>query len=242
MALSLLFEGLVKEIVINDLDPAIHAFWKSTLQDSADFAERIRTVPLSPREWRRQRQIYQHGARAGYRALGFAMFYLNRTNHSGIMNAGMIGGRDQLGEWKLDARFNRAELVNRVEKIARFRDRIHVSGVDALDCLKRYRRRADVLFYLDPPYFRAGRDLYMNAYRPDDHANVRDAMVALKKPCVVSYDDVPQVRRLYSELTARRLHLLHTARTPRLGREVLFFSDGLRIPRKYRRSKVSRQD
>jgi DNA adenine methylase len=226
----LLFKGLVKDIWINDLDPAIHAFWHSVLNHPADFAELIANVPLTPEEWRNQKQIYSRGLASGRFALGFATFYLNRTNHSGILNGGMIGGKKQTGPWTLSARFNRTELARRILQIGEWSGQIHLSRKDAALLLKSNVFDAETLLYLDPPYFRAGRALYLNAYRPEDHATVRDAVTSIKSPWIVSYDYHPHIKQLYKGFRSRRIDLLHTARTARMGREALFFSWQVKVP------------
>lgn len=231
LALSLLFAGKVGEVFLNDLDPAIHAFWDSALNRAGALVDLIDRAKLTPNEWRKQREIYRSGPPAGSLALGFAAFFLNRTNHSGILNGGMIGGKKQTGRWRLDARFNRHDLMSRVLRVAAYRDRIHLSGVDAKDFIIRRRwRNAESLAYLDPPYFRAGHRLYLNSYRPQDHARLRTSVLTLRCRWVVSYDDAPEIRKLYRSQRSRTVELLHTARTARKGREVLFFSAGLSIP------------
>jgi DNA adenine methylase len=230
LALSLLFTGKVRDIYLNDLDPAIYAFWFSVLRHNEDFCKLIDSTSITPAEWARQRKIYTKGLAAGRLALGFATFFLNRTNHSGILNGGMIGGKKQRGEWKLNARFNRSELMRRIRKISAFRSRIHLGCQDASDFLTELKFKNDGLVYLDPPYYRAGWELYLNAYKPRDHSLVRDCVWKLTCPWVVSYDDVPEIRKLYRACKSRDVRLLHTARSARLGKEVMFFSHNLRVP------------
>lgn len=230
LALSLLLTGVVNKIYLNDLDPAIYAFWFSVLRQNNKFCRLIKTASITPSEWRKQRKIYRKGLAAGRLALGFATFFLNRTNHSGILNGGMIGGKRQKGKWKLGARFNRSELVRRIQRISQFKNRIHLRCQDATDFLIQKKFRENTLVYLDPPYYRSGMDLYLNAYEPDDHKLVRDCTLDLKCPWIVSYDDVSAIRKLYRSQKSRRVRLLHTARTTRLGKEIMFFSERLRIP------------
>ncbi|MCI0624737.1 MAG: DNA adenine methylase [Acidobacteria bacterium] len=230
LALTLLYADSVSEVYLNDLDPAIHAFWACVLRHNDALRELLERIPVTPTEWRRQREIYNSGLAAGRLALGFSTFFLNRTNHSGILNGGMIGGKKQRGEWKLDARFNRAELSRRIAKVSEFKKRIHLSCVDAVDFLSRQRFGKNSFIYLDPPYYEVGKALYYNAYGPDDHASVRDVVLKLRWPWVVSYDDVPQIRTLYKSHRSRRVRLLHTAREAHQGHEVMFFSPKMRIP------------
>jgi DNA adenine methylase len=231
LGLSLLFGEAVAEIHLNDLDPAIHAFWYAVLNHNNDFVQLLKSTRITPAEWRKQKAIYARGLGAGTFALGFATFFLNRTNHSGILNGGMIGGKAQTGSWKIDARFNAVELQRRIERIGNFKNRIHLYKEDAISFLKTRRWPLRTLKYLDPPYYGAGSRLYLNSYMPHDHAAVSRYITHLESPWIVSYDDVPQIRKLYSEVRSRRMNLLHTARSARVGREVLFFSRVLRIPR-----------
>jgi len=231
LALSLLFTDKVDEVYLNDLDPAIHAFWHSVLNHNDRFSDLVQTTSVTPYEWTRQREIYRQGLRSGEFALGFATFFLNRTNHSGILNGGMIGGKAQRGDWRIDARFNSTELVRRLTLIASFKSRIHLSCMDAMELLHYHRRGRNKLVYLDPPYFGTGRNLYYNAYGPDDHARVRDGISELQCPWLVSYDDVQPIRKLYRNFRCRRVLWRHTARASRQGNEIIYFSPHLTIPR-----------
>lgn len=232
LAFSLLFREQVAEIYLNDLDPAIYAFWHSVLTCNADFIHLLEKTPVTPDEWAKQRAIYSNGQAENKFALGFATFFLNRTNHSGILNGGMIGGKKQNGTWKIDARFNRIELRRRIERIGSYGDRIHLSCDDAIEFLRNYKNKRKSLIYLDPPYYRAGRRLYLNAYKYEDHAFVSKYVLSLKSPWIVSYDDVPMIRGLYKGVRSRRFQLPHSARFARKGDELLFFAPGLSIPRK----------
>ena len=239
-ALNLLFDEHVDRIVINDADVSIFAFWRSALRATDDLVGMIASTPVTIAEWRRQRDVYQQGRRAGYLKLGFATFFLNRCNRSGIIaSGGPIGGLKQKGRWKIDARFNRDDLVARVLRLASYRDRIEVTNLDAIAFLKAriatLPARSRPFAYLDPPYFAKGQDLYMNHYRPDDHAAL--AMYVRERlnfPWLISYDDVEPIRRLYRRLRAVPLRLPYTARERRLGTEVLILKPHLAFPREWR--------
>lgn len=231
LALSLLFDKKVSGIWLNDLDPAIHACWHSMIYDSELFCEVLSRIPVTLEEWRRQKEIYAKGLESGTFALGFSTFFLNRTNHSGILNGGVIGGKEQRGSWKIDARFNRTDLIKRIQRIAEHRRDIKLTCLDAEVLIKSLRPASKCLVYLDPPYVAAGKALYMNAYGESDHASVKAAVGRLKRKWIVSYDDVPLVRKLYRPYRVRPMELLHTAREAKVGSEVLFFSIDCVIPR-----------
>ena len=67
-------------------------------------------------EWRQQREVYGRRETADLDELGFATLFLNRTNRSGIIGGGVIGGKQQHGAWGLDARFTKSDLVQRIKK------------------------------------------------------------------------------------------------------------------------------
>lgn len=234
LAITLLLRGAVSEIHLNDLDRGVYGFWHSIVNHSNEFIRRVRRAPLSIPQWLRQREIYRARNSADLFDVGFAAFYMNRTNRSGMLDGGVIGGLDQRGNYKMDCRFNRVELSRRIEQLSRFRSQIHVSRRDAGKWLAELGAALSKrsLVYLDPPYFNKSRDLYMNWYLPADHAAVARAVTtALSTPWVVSYDDVPEVRRLYRANRRRGYLQRYSAAGPRRGREIFFFSEGLAIPR-----------
>ena len=234
IALELLFHEYVASIRINDVSRPVHAFWKAVLNHTDELCKLVIDTPLTVRVWDKQRRILENAADHDDLALGFATFFLNRTNRSGILNGGIIGGRDQTGPWKIDARYNAHELAYRIESIARMKGRIHLTRQDALRFLKSgvIRWPEKTLIYLDPPYYVKGRDLYYDFYKPQDHAHVADfVMTSIKQQrWIVSYDNAPAIRELYKGSPHIVYDIGYSARSSRLGSEVMFFGDGLKVP------------
>ena len=233
IAWELLVTGVVRRVVINDISPHLFAFWTSVLCHTDELCRWIRDVPLSVAEWDRQKEIFRRPEDASTLELGVSCFYLNRTNRSGILNGGLIGGRNQESEWRMDARFNRGNLVRRITKIADCRERIEMTCADAVEFL---REKAGGfgekdLIYVDPPYFEKGRLLYYDAYGPADHAAMAELLSELEGPrWVVSYDDVEAIRRLYAFAPRLQYMIGYSARRRTRGREVMFFSKGIAVP------------
>ena len=234
IALELLIHEYVSRIHINDVSKPVHAFWKSVLNHTDALAKRVIDTPLTVKAWDNQKRIMEHTADHDDLTLGFATFFLNRTNRSGILNGGIIGGRDQTGPWKIDARYNARELVHRIEAIARMKNRIHLTRQDALRFLKSGVNKwpEKTLIYLDPPYYVKGRDLYYDFYEPKDHESVANFVRTgiTKQRWVVSYDNEPAIRKLYSEAPHIVYDIGYSARSAKQGSEVMFFGDGLKIP------------
>ena len=180
IGLELLFQEYVEKIHINDLSQPVYSFWKSVLNDTDELCRLIKNTRLSVSSWDRQKCIFAHPREHSYVQLGFATCFLNRTNRSGILNGGIIGGRDQTGPWKIDARYNADELIFRIESIAKMRRKIKLTRSDALALLRfglpKWPKKT--LFYLDPPYYKQGRELYYDYYKRDDHADVAKFIAA----------------------------------------------------------------
>jgi DNA adenine methylase len=229
--LYLLFRGYASRFLLNDVDRAVVSFWRAILQHNERFARQIERVPLSVAEWDRQKNAYSSEP-MGF-DLAFAFFYLNRTNRSGIMNGGIIGGRKQKGLWGIGARFNRLELAARVRAIAQYRRTISVTRLDALEFLTSLQsatRRTRILVCLDPPYFGKGRDLYTNYYTPDDHAAIAAHVKTLRLPWVLTYDDCAEIRRLYRRCRIYESEVTYSARDASRGRELLMLSKNVHLP------------
>ena len=198
VALSLLFEDYVQTIRINDLNPGVYAFWRLATQSADKLCRWITDASLTIDEWNHQRCIYNDES-ADPDELGFATFYLNRTNRSGIISRGsVIGGVAQTGRWVIDARFNRSALIARIQKIARFAGRIIVSRCDAEALLGQLANDGvDRLYYLDPPYFVKGSRLYDNGYEAADHRRLRSILGETRQPWLISYDSAPEIVKMY---------------------------------------------
>lgn len=233
IALELLFHEYVARVHVNDISKPVYAFWKSVLDRTEELCRRVRDTDITIKARDEQKAIFARQGEFEDIDIGFAAFFLNRVNRSGILNGGVIGGRDQTGRWKIDARYNREELIFRIESIAKMRDRIQLSQMDALKFLaeKCDRWPPKTLIYLDPPYYGKGRDLYYDFYRPGDHESVRNFVAeSLPDRCwIVSYDDAPTIRELYQGYRWRVYKIGYSARETRKGAEVMFFSDTLRI-------------
>lgn len=233
IACELLLKGVVRKIHINDLDPAIYSFWHSVVHDTEPLLKKIADTPITVDEWERQKRIFRAEVQSPSLALGFAMFFLNRTNRSGILNAGPIGGKGQSGNWKIDARFNKISLTNLISDIAQFSAKINVTQLDAVDLVKSYQFSSPprTLIYFDPPYYEKGRHLYYNYYSEDDHKQVSNSIRRLTT-CnwIVSYDDVEPIRALYADEACLRYQIGYSARNVVQGSEAMFFSESLDIP------------
>ncbi|WP_124982542.1 DNA adenine methylase [Ralstonia solanacearum] len=229
-ALYLLRENHVDSIVINDADPVIYAFWRSVVEDTSDFVDMIRTTPVTLKERARLQEVVTKPDQHAELELGFAAFFLNRTSRSGILAGGVIGGKEQTGEYKLDARYKKDDLVARVQAIGALRSRITVIGMDALDLLSCHTFPDQTLFYLDPPYYVKGSQLYRNHYHHSDHEAIAQYAQRATQPLLITYDDCPEIRDLYHGMNSSNFSLQYSTHMARpMSTEVLFYKN-LELP------------
>lgn len=234
VALFLLLEGFVEKITINDKDKSIYAFWHSVLNNTNKLCNLIENAELNIPEWRKQKEIQANKEKADLLSLGFSTFYLNRTNRSGIINAGVMGGIEQNGNYLMDCRFNKVELIQRIRNISKHKKNIRLYRKDAIKLIDKIQEEAkneNIIFYFDPPYYLKASSLYMNHYDKDDHEMVSDKIKAIKNiKWIVSYDNVPEIQKLYSDYPKKEFSFKHTAYESREGKEIMFFSDNLVQP------------
>lgn len=232
VALSLLINEYVSKIIINDIDRSIFAFWHSILEKTDKFCKLIEDTPVNVKTWKKQKNIQKEKSRVGMLQLGFSTFFLNRTNRSGILNAGVIGGLEQKGIWKIDARYNKKQLIDRIKQIATYKDRIKAYNLDAMNLIKTIGKGLPqkTLFYFDPPYYVKGNGLYLNHYNDNDHEKVATEISNLnKQKWMLTYDNVEPIRTLYKMYRQVKYNLNYSAGIASKGQEIMIFSDNLLV-------------
>lgn len=234
VALVLLMDGVVSHIHINDADPAVSVFWRAAVQDTAELIKLVANEPVTMEAWHHWRAMMLGKTTGTQIERGFATLFMNRTNRSGILKGGVIGGKAQAGAYKLDARFMRDELCLRLERIGRHAEGISVYEEDAYKLLLRCHEflPRTSLIYLDPPYYVKGAGLYRNFYKHDDHAQIARLLGSnrFRRPWVVSYDNADEIRTMYSYANSFTYGLRYTAQQRYTGSEVMFFSERLTPP------------
>lgn len=230
VALDLLFNNYCQNIHINDLDPAVFNFWKSVTNETDSFLKLITDTEVTIEEWFKQKAILADQKNHSTLEHGFAAFFLNRTNRSGILKGGVIGGKNQDGNYKLDARYHKENLSNRIKKIGDFKERINVYNLDALKLLKQVDSLLpkDSLIYLDPPYYVKGQGLYRNFYIHEDHVKIRNALDEVNSKWIVSYDNCPEIKEIYTGYRQEDYELNYSAYYKTKGSEVMIYCESLK--------------
>ena len=232
VAFHLLFTGYASHIHINDLNKPLYSFWHVVLHDTDNICRLIHDTPVDIDNWFMQKEVQAHPEQHSILELGFSTFFLNRTNRSGIISGGVIGGKSQDGPWKLDARYNKTALISRIEKISRFSSHISVYNLDAAEFITGIipMLPPQSIIYLDPPYYNRGHNLYENHYGHDDHIEVSNLLCNVMQKWIVSYDNTPEIREIYQRYRSMPYELSYSTADRYSGSEIMFFSDDMVMP------------
>jgi DNA adenine methylase len=228
-SLKLLFSGKVNKIIINDLDKAIFSFWRVAVSDTDFLIDRIKSVNIDIDEWKKQKEIYNNSS-STMKELAFATLFLNRTNRSGIIEGGPIGGMKQSGIWSVKSRFTKNTIIERLKKIKEFKSKIKVKNLDGIVLLKQLeknKRKDNYFIFLDPPYYQKGKSLYLNHYIDKDHKKLLKLLEKSSLKWIMTYDDVSYIQDLYDRFRKSKFTINHSAFKARQGKEILIFSDNI---------------
>jgi len=234
IALSLLINDYASKIIINDFDRSIFAFWHSVINSTEEICKMIMDTKINMTVWKQQKEIQKQKEEAELLPLGFSTFFLNRTNRSGIISGGVIGGNEQKGNYKIDARFNRSDLISRIQKIGKYGDDIILYNLDAIELIKKISHQLPekTLIYFDPPYYVKGKELYVNHYKHKDHLLVSQMINGISQhKWLVSYDNEKEIRNLYKGNKKFAYSLKYSVLNSTTGTEVMIYQKDLIIPR-----------
>lgn len=233
IAIELLEKKIAGKIVINDYDKGVYSFWRAILEDTDRFISDISSVPLTVKEWEKQRDICMNNNNKYSYELGFATFYMNRTNRSGIIKGGIIGGKKQSGTWKMNARFNREHLIERIKRVSAHKNSINIYNKDVRSFITNYLPLYDdnALIYFDPPYYNKGQQLYLNFFDSQDHQDIKSLITEqVKCDWIITYDDSAEIELLYSDENIYKFDLDYSASSRRKASELMIFKPSIDVP------------
>ncbi|WP_195448819.1 DNA adenine methylase [Parolsenella catena] len=230
LAVKLLLKGDVSSVVINDYDRAVYCMWDAIVNHGAELCEFIDSAVLDIETWKRMRDTYQNHNDVGDFELGKAAFYLNRTNVSGILSGGVIGGLAQAGNYKMDVRFNRETLKKKVMDIVARKDDIEVTRLDAEEFIDNRMDDSELFAYLDPPYVQKGPGLYRSSFDEERHRSLARKVGDAESKWVVTYDADELIDDIYSDYERGDLEISYTANIKTIGREKIILGPGLDWP------------
>jgi len=222
LGLKLMLNGDIEKFIINDYDRHIYSFWKSVFSHTKKLIEKIRNTDITIEQWHIQKNIYNNPKGKTIVEIGFSTLFLNRTNFSGILMSGPIGGFEQTGSYLIDCRFNKENIIELIEHIAKFKKNVKVYRKDAIKLIKKLKPiERDVFYNFDPPYVNKGEELYLNAYKHNDHIALGKEIDNVKTKWIMTYDNVELIKGIYSKYNQVEFDLLYSVSSKRKEKELM---------------------
>lgn len=230
LALKLLFNGDVSNLVLNDVDYCIYCFWDACLNHTDELCDLIFNCDINIETWQVQKNIYLAYSCFSPLEVAFATFYLNRCNVSGVIKGGPIGGKEQKGKYLINARFNKFDLINKIKTIGEKRQQISFYNMDAAcfmqTILHQYPTETTIL-NIDPPYVKKGSMLYENSFTKDDHIDLASIIKKADHKWFITYDECKLIYEIYNDYRKNVITLKYSAGQTKSGRELIIYSDNL---------------
>lgn len=221
VSLGLLSLDIVQSVDLVEYDPLVSAFWRAVFLHTDELVGKIDEMDVSLETWTRLGPFREDASSSSdVLEAAVACIFFNRTNYSGVLGAGPIGGQSQSSGYMIDCRFNKSEITRRIRAAARYKDRVRVHHADAVEFLAHADLRNSWV-YLDPPYHTVGRKLYRYKYEDLDHLRLRNALCNLQAPWLLSYNLLQETVDLYRNFDQTVVRLPHSARTSKSDLELL---------------------
>lgn len=226
ISLGLIEAGIISHTTLVERDPLIYSFWKAVFEHTDDLVAAFLELPITLDTWESFKPFLniKEPLPDQIVKLGLAGLFFNRTNFSGILNAGPIGGKGQKSAYPIDCRTNKKELISRIRKIASFSKQVNTEFGDAVEIIKRYKDQENLFFYLDPPYFVKGESLYRYFYKLKEHKELARALINARFSWLLSYDDHHVIEFLYEDFYVKRHAFQYSAGSPKNHSELLISS------------------
>ncbi|WP_295356994.1 MULTISPECIES: DNA adenine methylase [Bacteria][Archaea] len=232
VAISLLLNKKAKSIILNDIDIAIYSFWYAIIHESERFIKAVQDITIDMTEWKKQKLVYENAQENNIQEysfeLAFATFFLNRTNRSGIITGGPIGGNNQQSNYKLDCRFKKNSLIRKIRKISEAGNLIRLYHLDAKELISNiliHENTNELFVYFDPPYYKQGKHLYKDFYDDNEHVLLSDAIRKMDDyHWIATYDNAKRIKDIYNDRVIQEYQIQYSANKARKEIELIFHS------------------
>lgn len=235
VGLELLHSNMVNSLIINDYDIGIYSIWYAILNDSDKFCRLINDTQINIQEWNKQKIIYENNKNNNYYSLelAFSTFFLNRTNISGIISGGPIGGKHQDKKYLLDCRFNKKKLLEKIDFINSNRNRIELYNLEANELINKIIKSippSEIFLFFDPPYYNQGKNLYLNFFKHNDHVNLSKNIKKLEEySWILTYDNSNEIKDIFSTYNKLEYKIQYSVNKVRKEKELMYHSRDLLV-------------
>lgn len=202
-----------------DKDPHLVCLWNAIIKSPDELAQMVRDhdAPTTDDFYRCKEE---DGTTIDPIRAGFQKILLHQLGFGGLgwMAGGPLGGRDQSSEYNVACRWNPSRIAHDIKRIHSLLAGFKSVSVRTQDFTKSIAIAGERSFvYADPPYYTAGPQLYKHAFDDADHVRLADALRVSGAEWVLSYDDHPFIRDLYSWAQIDEVAVRYTVAVARDG-------------------------
>ena len=233
VSIDLVSSGVCSKAILIERDPLLYAFWSAVFFDTRRLCNRINKLSIDLGTWHDLRPLLAINSPDEYELIDLAVagLFFNRTNFSGVLHAGPIGGQQQKSVYKVNCRFNKDDLIARIRAIAKLQNRVEVIFSDALGFLETQKEAVNQnrFYYVDPPYFVQGEKLYRYSFELSQHKQLAKVLSELKAPWLLSYDRHPVIEMLYERYASSGFKFKYSSKIRKVERE--FLVTNIKLPK-----------
>lgn len=187
--------------VLNDLDGEVVNFFRVCQSHHEEFLRYLRFILVSRRTFAQLKSTNPESLTDIQRAARY--FYLLKNSF-----AALVRNPNYHHSVTQPPNFNITKIPELIEAAHKRLARVQIESLPYQDILQRY-DRPTTLFYLDPPYF--GRKLYRFNFSDNDFEELEHRLRTLRGMFVLSLNDVPEVRKLFSKFRFQEIALHYTS-------------------------------
>jgi DNA adenine methylase len=196
-----------KKVWINDKDLGVANLWTSVIRFPNELKKMVQDFKPSIEIFDKYKLELLSNSTVSQNASeivlhGFKKLAIHQISYSGLgtKSGGPLGGREQKSKYKIDCRWSPDYICKKIDKLHNQFSKLEIKhqSCTSFDFEDLVNSTENSFIYLDPPYYIKGNELYQFGFTKEDHKKMADVLKYTNHPWILSYDDCPEVRRLYS--------------------------------------------
>ena len=209
-AIRSLFHSRIKTYWMNDLNYDLACFWQQVRDNSPALVETLEAMHTNATDGRAlfteltadKDELNQNRDMLSEFERAVRFFILNRITFSGVVDSGGYSPSAYAKRWTTSS-------IARVAQVAPYLGNVKITCGDYADVL--FHDGEDVFLFLDPPYWKATASklygLRGSLHTAFNHAQFAENMKKCPHKWLITYDDSPVIRELFSFADIREWEL-----------------------------------
>jgi DNA adenine methylase len=231
LGMRYIFYPTISSIWINDKDIGISCLWTSVIKYAEKLKRKIIDFKPSVFDFYAfKRELLRLDRKPILEDdivdIGFKKLAIHQISYSGLgtKSGGPLGGINQQSKYLIDCRWSPKYLCKKIDNFHTLFSNINIeqqycTNEDFGVLLNN--ANTNCLVYLDPPYYVKGNELYQCGFNENDHVRLSNMLRIANYKWLLSYDDCPEIRKLYWWANTESLSVNYTINTSNNKNELL---------------------